>query len=159
VLEAASVAGVEFSANAVAAGLGVVPVKAVEGCEALARRGQFPHTLGLVESPDGTVTARFRFVHALYQNVLYQRIAEGRQLRLHRSIGQHLEAAYRSRAKEIAAELARLHEQAFDFESVRKLCEQGFQKAREVQLGYGQLMSMVLLGFAHLGLDQSESAF
>jgi tetratricopeptide (TPR) repeat protein len=56
-------------------------------------------------------------------------------------------------------ELAWLHEQAFDFESARQICEQGFQKAKEVQLGYGQLMSRVLLGFAHLGLEHYESAF
>jgi predicted ATPase len=102
VLEFASVAGVEFSAAVVAAGLRIDPVKAEEGCEALTRRGQFLRTVGLVELPNGTVTASFCFVHALYQNVLYQRIAEGRQSRLHQSIGEHLEAAYGRRASEIA---------------------------------------------------------
>ena len=56
-LEAASVAGVEFTAAAVAAGLaqGVEAVEAV--CDALAQRGQFVEVRGAVDWPDGTVTA------------------------------------------------------------------------------------------------------
>jgi hypothetical protein len=46
----------------------------------------------------------------------------------------------------------------FCFESASKLCQEGFQKAQELQLGYGQLLSSVLLGFSHLGLHNVDSA-
>jgi predicted ATPase len=57
VLEAASVAGAEFSAAAVAAGV-EQSAEAVEAqCEALVRREQFLRAHGTAEWPDGTVAA------------------------------------------------------------------------------------------------------
>ncbi|MBM3226839.1 MAG: hypothetical protein FJZ47_23995 [Candidatus Tectomicrobia bacterium] len=62
-LEAASVVGAEFAAAAVAAGLDE-EIAAIEvSCEAFARRGQFLRALDPVEWPDGTLTARYRFLH------------------------------------------------------------------------------------------------
>ena len=42
---------------------------------------------GLAESPDGTLTGRYRFLHALYRHVLYEGIGAARRVRLHRAIG------------------------------------------------------------------------
>jgi predicted ATPase len=67
VLAAASVAGVEFSAAAVAAGLGQAAEWVDDRCTALARRGQFLQANGERTWPDGTVAGVYRFVHALYQ--------------------------------------------------------------------------------------------
>ncbi len=72
VLEAASVAGVEFSAAAVAAGLAQEAEHVDDWCTSLARRGQFLRASGEQTWPDGTVAGGYRFVHALYQQVLYQ---------------------------------------------------------------------------------------
>jgi tetratricopeptide (TPR) repeat protein len=55
-------------------------------------------------------------------------------------------------------ELAWGYQQMFCFELALKLCQEGFQKAQELQLGYGQLLSSVLLGFSHLGLHKADSA-
>ena len=66
--------------------------------------------------PDGTVSGRYGFRHALYQQVLYQQIAEARRIRLHRQIGERLEAGYGERAKEIAPELAMHFERGRDYE-------------------------------------------
>ncbi len=55
VLEAASVAGVEFSAAGVAAGLAQEVEHVDDWCTALARRGQFLRTSGEQIWPDGTV--------------------------------------------------------------------------------------------------------
>jgi DNA-binding winged helix-turn-helix (wHTH) protein/tetratricopeptide (TPR) repeat protein len=106
ILEAASVAGVEFSAAAVAAGVeaGAEDVEAC--CEALARRGQFVRTRGAAAWPDGTVAARYGFIHALYQEVLYDRVPAGQRVRVHQQIGGRLEVGYGVQAREIAAELA-----------------------------------------------------
>lgn len=97
-LEVASVAGAEFSAAA-AAGLETdrdrdreeETAAVEERCEALVRREQFLKARGTAEWPDGTVAARYSFVHALYQNVLYERVTAARRVRLHRRIGEREE--------------------------------------------------------------------
>src|SRR5262249_50273057 len=75
VLEAASVAGAEFSIAAVAAAVERAPDRIDDQCEGLAWRGQLLRAAGIEEWPDGTVSGRYRFVHALYQDLLYARVA------------------------------------------------------------------------------------
>jgi DNA-binding winged helix-turn-helix (wHTH) protein/predicted ATPase len=114
VLEVASVAGVEFSAAALAAG-SAAELRAVERrCAALADRGQFIRALATADWPDGTIAARYAFVHALYQELLYQRIPPVRRTQLHQQIGRRMESAYGTRAVEIAAELAMHFERSHD---------------------------------------------
>lgn len=86
-LEAASVAGPEFSAAAVAAGLGEDRTAFETRCDELARRRQFIQDCGMQELPCGDVAARYGFIHALYQNVLYERVSSSRRVQLHRRIG------------------------------------------------------------------------
>jgi tetratricopeptide (TPR) repeat protein len=106
ILEAASVAGVEFSAVAVAAGIDQA-VEVIEArCAVLARRGQFIQARGATEWPDGTVTAQYGFLHALHQAVFYERVPTNRRMRWHRQIGARLEAGYGARVRDVAAELA-----------------------------------------------------
>lgn len=105
-LEAASLAGTAFSTAAVAAALDVTPDEIEDRCEGLAWRGQLIVAAGLAEWPDGTVAGRYRFVHALYRDVLAERVAEARRVRLHRRLGERKAAAYGARADEIAGELA-----------------------------------------------------
>jgi DNA-binding winged helix-turn-helix (wHTH) protein/tetratricopeptide (TPR) repeat protein len=105
VLEVASVAGVEFVAAGVAAGLAADTTTVEEHCEALVER-QLLHPVGVTTWPDGTVTAGYAFVHALYQQAVYERLGAGRRARLHQRLGGCLEAAYGAQAGEIAAELA-----------------------------------------------------
>jgi DNA-binding winged helix-turn-helix (wHTH) protein/tetratricopeptide (TPR) repeat protein len=105
VLEVASVAGVEFGAAVVAAGLEADATTVEEVCEALAER-QLLHPVGVTTWPNGTVTARYAFVHALYQQVVYERLGAGRRVRLHQCLGGCLEAAYSAQAGEIATALA-----------------------------------------------------
>jgi DNA-binding winged helix-turn-helix (wHTH) protein/tetratricopeptide (TPR) repeat protein len=106
ILEAAGVVGVEFTAAAVAAGVEQAVEAVEEWCTTWARQGQFVQTQGVVEWPDGTVTAGYGFRHALYREILYERVPVSRRLRWHRQIGQRLEAGYGPRAGEVAAALA-----------------------------------------------------
>jgi len=115
VLEVGSVAGMEFSAAAVAAGLEEEGVEVEERCEELARWGQFLRSSEYSEWPDGTVAGRYSFIHSLYQNVLYNRVTVGRRIQLHRRIGRREEEGYGERAGEIAAELAVHFEQGRDY--------------------------------------------
>ena len=106
ILEAASVAGSEFAAAAVAAGVGQT-VEAVETwCATLVRRGQFVQSQGVADWPDGTVTTRYGFLHDLYRETIYGRVPASRRVRWHRQIGLRLETGYGLRVREIAAELA-----------------------------------------------------
>ena len=106
VLEVASVAGVDFSAAAVAAGTETVLDEVEERCTLLVRRGQFLQAKGTTDWPDGTVTTHYGFLHALYQEVTYERASAGQRISLHQRIGERTETAYGERAREIAAELA-----------------------------------------------------
>ncbi len=106
VLEAASVVGAAFSVAAVAAGIQQEEVDVETRCEALAQRGQFIRSQDTEVWPDGTIAARYGFIHALYQEVLYHRVSSGQRIRLHQRSGQRKEVAYGERANEIATELA-----------------------------------------------------
>ena len=105
-LEVGSIEGAQFSATAVAVE-GTQVVEEIEvRFDALARRGQFVRTLGLEDWPDGTVTARYGFIHALYRDVFYERVSASRRVRLHQQIGARLETGYGPHAQERAVELA-----------------------------------------------------
>jgi tetratricopeptide (TPR) repeat protein len=106
VLEAASVAGTEFSTAAVAAAVDEDQVLVEEVTARLARRGQFVRLTGQTRWPDGTAAVRGAFIHGLYQEVVYERIGAARQARWHQRIGEREEAGYGERADLIAAELA-----------------------------------------------------
>jgi predicted ATPase len=114
VLEGASVAGAEFTVAAVAAALKQEMDEVETVCEEVAGQGHFLEERGIAEWPDGTISGRYAFRHALYQNVLSDRIAEARRIRLHRLIGERLEQGYRERAQEFAAELAVHFERSHD---------------------------------------------
>jgi predicted ATPase len=90
VCEVASVAGTEFTAAMVAAGMGA-SLEQVEGwCTHLARRGLWLRSHGPQLWPDGTASESYSFVHALYQMVLYAQITTARRQRLHRLLGECL---------------------------------------------------------------------
>jgi tetratricopeptide (TPR) repeat protein len=105
-LAAASVAGVEFAAAAVAAALERADDEIEAQCATLAHQGQFLQARGRAEWPDGTVTACFGFRHALYHDLLYQRIPAGRQTRWHARIGSRLAQGFGAHAGDLAAVLA-----------------------------------------------------
>lgn len=78
ILEVAAVAGFEFSAASLAAGLEEGDVDAIEDtCASFVRRAQFLVARGSQRWPDGTVAGAYSFIHALYQNILYYRVAPG----------------------------------------------------------------------------------
>ena len=106
VLETGGVAGIEFAAAVVAAGLKTAVEQVEAWCEHLARRGRWLRAHGPRTWPDGTVSESYGFVHALYQEVVYNRVPASRRLRLHRQIGARLEVGYAAYAPNLAAELA-----------------------------------------------------
>ena len=105
-LEVAAIAGQDFAAAAIAAGSGVAIKTVEETLESLALRRRFISENGLAIWPDGTVSGRFHFRHALYGQVLRQRLGQSRCARVHRRLAERLERAYSGRAADIATDLA-----------------------------------------------------
>ncbi|MBI3798262.1 MAG: AAA family ATPase, partial [Deltaproteobacteria bacterium] len=116
ILEVASVAGAEFSAAAVAAGIESDTAEIETHCADLARREQFLRRSRGETWPDGTLATCYRFHHALYQEVVYERVAVSRRSVLHHRIGERLEVAYQERVSEVAAELAVHFERGQDYQ-------------------------------------------
>ena len=114
-LESASAVGLDFSAAAVAAGADLRFDDVEARCAELGRQRQFLEPCGSDTWSDGTVSGRYRFIHALYQQVVYERVPAGRRAQLHRRIGARLEAAHGD-AAEHAGELARHFMEGQDFE-------------------------------------------
>ena len=128
-LEAASVAGATFGVEAAAAGM-EQPAEVVEAqCDRLSRSGQFLRASGVETWPDGSLSARYAFIHAMYRDVLIDRISPGRRLRLHRRIGVRKEAGYGSQARDIAAELAAHFQHSQDHERAVAYLREAAQNA------------------------------
>jgi DNA-binding winged helix-turn-helix (wHTH) protein/tetratricopeptide (TPR) repeat protein len=132
VLEAASVAGQEFSTAAVAAALEEDIVAIEEICMRWSRKGQYFRNKGNAEWNDGTVAERCEFVHVLYQQITYEQIGAARQAQWHRRIGERLEAGYAGEAGSIAPELALHFERGRDYErAARYLRDSGEAALRQ----------------------------
>jgi len=114
ILEGASVVGIDCSAVAIGAGLAEDVVLIEQICDKLARHDHFLLPAYLARLPDGTITPRYRFIHALYLDVLYHRVPSTRRSQIHGRIGCCGEALYGEQVGEIAAELAVHFEQAHD---------------------------------------------
>ena len=131
VLEVASIAGAQFSAAAVAAGAKMTTGDVEACCAGLARRELFLRTDGVSEWPDGTVATRYHFLHALYQEVLYERIPAGHRSSVHNWIGEREERAYGEQARVIAAELAVHFEQGRDYHKAVQYLQHAGQNANQ----------------------------
>ncbi|HEY3498872.1 MAG TPA: AAA family ATPase, partial [Polyangiaceae bacterium] len=106
VLQAASVAGMEFSAASIAAALDEDLGRVETLCLRWARRRQFFCAARDVAWPDGTVAAGGEFIHALYRQAAYEGMGSVRRARFHARIGAREESGYGERAEEIATGLA-----------------------------------------------------
>lgn len=149
-LEAASVAGVEFSTPALAAGLEEDPRDVEARCNELARQRQYIQECGVQELPNGEVVTRFGFVHALYQNVLYDRLPAARRVKLHRLIAERGEEVYGERASEIAAELAMHFERGRDYLRAAHYLKQGANNAIR-RFAYQEAVDLARRGIELIG--------
>ena len=106
VLEAASVVGEAFAVAAVAAGVQGALEGVAAVCDGLVAQRHFLDDTGWTVWLDGTRSGVYRFQHALYRQVLYERLGTMRGVQLHGRIGARLEGGYGAQAGEIAAQLA-----------------------------------------------------
>jgi DNA-binding winged helix-turn-helix (wHTH) protein len=124
-LETASVVGVEFDAADLSSGTSPADFqqdleRLDPELEALAAGSRLIEGRGVTEWPNGILSARYRFRHAIYREVLYQEIPQARRARLHRRIGEHLEAAFGPEDASVAAVLAVHFENGRDAEGAAR---------------------------------------
>jgi len=93
ILEAASVAGLSFASQSLAAALEFDLAAVEEPCARLARQGRFLRDDGVAAWRDGTLGGAFAFTHVAYRDALYQRVAPARRALWHRRIGERLLAS------------------------------------------------------------------
>src|SRR5213592_149935 len=111
-LIAAGVQGYEFDSTIVTQVVRGAADRIEERLDALDRIHGLVRPLRERAFPDGTPTVRYRFVHVLYQNALYARLAPTRRATLSRDVAEALLGHYGDRSAEVAAELALLLEAA-----------------------------------------------
>lgn len=129
VLEVASVVGAEFSTFTLAAGLGSDRPTVEACCDELVRQHQFIQDAGVQLLPNGEAVTKYSFIHDLYRTGLYETVSASRRVRLHRRLGDELEAIYGEHSKEIAGELAMNFELGRDFGRGAKYLQQAADKA------------------------------
>src|SRR4029079_11617504 len=82
----------------------------------LAERTALLSDAGAVEWPDGTMTARYRFAHAMYQEALYGHLRRPTdRASVHRRIGTRIAEGFDTEVHRVAAELAMHFERGRDF--------------------------------------------
>ena len=113
----AAVQGQQFDSTILGEALGIDPADVEERLEALERVHVFVRREGEIEYPDRTLTLRYRFVHVLYQNVLFAELQPTRRLNLSAKSAQALAAHHGSDTAAVAGRLAVLFETARDFAS------------------------------------------
>ncbi len=118
------------------------------------RRGEFLQACGVDTWPDGTVATRYRFRHALYQDVVYERIPAARQAQIHQRIGGREEAGYGERCSEIAARLAMHFERGHDLPRAVRYHHQAAQQAMQ-RSGYQEAIVHLTRGLELLQLPES----
>ena len=91
ILEAASVAGMTFATQSVAAASERSCAEVEAECDRLARAALFLGNGTDVEWPDGSHGRRHDFRHALYRQVLYTRVTPTRRQFLHRRVAERIE--------------------------------------------------------------------
>ena len=111
----ASVQGTEFDSAVVAEALSMDPAEVEERLEGLERIHAFIKLVGEKDLPDHTLTLEYRFVHVLYQNVLYSRLRPTRRIALSGAMAQALLSHYGDKSTTVASTLAHLFSIARNF--------------------------------------------
>lgn len=129
ILEAASIVGAEFRASTVAEALGQDSGRIVAHCEALVRQRQWLDAVAVEALADDDMEARYRFRHALYRQVIYQRTGPLSRARLHRRVAVSLQTLRARGAAVTAAELATHFELGHDAASALRYATEATESA------------------------------
>jgi serine/threonine protein kinase/predicted ATPase len=146
-LLAASVQGHEFDSATVADAAGMSAGEVEDRLEALERVHVLVTRGEEDEFPDRTLTVRYRFVHVLYQNVLFASLQPTRRARIASQVARGLVTRHGADTAGIVGRLAVLYEMARDFAASARYFFAAAQRAVGV-FGFREALSL-----ADRGLD------
>lgn len=122
-LEAASVVGMQVSAQGLAAALGLAPDEVEQACQALVQRQPWLVPRAAAAWPDGSLAQAWTFVHEVHRQVLYTAIPPARRQLLHRRVAERLARGWQARVGEQAGALAAAYAQADMPEATARMLE------------------------------------
>jgi serine/threonine protein kinase len=146
-LLAASVQGQEFDSAALGEALEMDGAEVEDRLETLEHVHALVHRGDEVEYPDGSLTLRYRFIHVLYQNVLYGSLTPARRIGLCGRTAHALAARHGADASAAAGRLAVLFEAAREFAAAGQYFYMAAQRAVSL-FGFREALSL-----AERGLD------
>ncbi|MGH7965756.1 MAG: serine/threonine-protein kinase PknK [Candidatus Binatia bacterium] len=146
-LVGASVQGYEFDTAVVAKALAVDVAEMEERLAELERVHGFVCFVAEEEFPDRTPTVRYRFVHVLYQNALYNSLQPTRKAQWSGVVAQALVGYYGEKRETVAVELAHLYKTAREYGQAADYYLVAAQRAMQV---FAYAEAIVLAG---QGLD------
>lgn len=132
ILTAASVQGNSFDSAVIAGALDSDVIEVEEHLQQLDRVHRLVRFVAEHEFPDRTLTARYEFVHSLYQQALYHDLSPGRRTSLSLALAQRLEQHHGLRSFVVAAPLAYLYEAGRDHLRAAQFTCQSAQNAGKV---------------------------
>jgi tetratricopeptide (TPR) repeat protein len=103
-----------------------------ETLERLQQVHAFVRKVGEEELLDGTLTLRYGFVHALYQNSLYEALTPARRAKMSSAVATSLARHYQDDTTPVAGELGMLYESAREFAKASDSFVQAATKAIKV---------------------------
>jgi predicted ATPase len=150
-LMAASVQGPEFDSAVVALLLGQEAADVEERLDVLERVYALVRMIGERTLPDGTLTVRYGFVHALYQNALYAALKPTRKASWSAAAARALLSQYGEKSGDRAADLAVLFEAARDPEKAADYNLVAAENAARI-FAHHEAVSLARRGLAQLQL-------
>jgi DNA-binding winged helix-turn-helix (wHTH) protein len=114
VLAQASVVGMRFPVSLIARDELPAPGSVEACCRRLARRNLFIRSTGRSITEDGTKESEYEFLHAVYRDSLYQRLAPAVRMKLHHTVGEEIERRSHNCLGDVAADLALHFEKSRD---------------------------------------------
>ena len=155
-LVGASVQGYEFDAAVVAQALNLDAADVEDKLDELEKAYGLVQMVGEKEFPDRTLTLRYRFVHALYQNALYSSLKPTRRASISKAVAESLLGFHRDKVAPIATRLALLFEAARDFAPAAQYCVMAAKNSMQIA-AFKESLSLARRGVELLkALPESE---
>jgi predicted ATPase/predicted Ser/Thr protein kinase len=148
-LGAAAAQGHEFDSAAVATALALDAADVEERLQRLERVHGLVRLLWEDEFPDRTLSQRYAFVHALYQQALFTELSPTRRAALSKSLAQAIERFHDSDSSPAAAELADLYETGRDLAQAARHFHVAAQNAAWV-FAHRDAVALARRALAHL---------
>lgn len=157
VVEAASVAGIDFGAAEVAAALDRAPDVVERTCEPLGRVGRVLRIGDETDTTDGGEARRYVFVHAAHRRIVYDQIAPLRRRALHAATAHGLLVSAAAGGDALAARLAHHFEQAGEPAKASEQFERAARHA-ERRYAYRESAAYTRAALGHVDTDAPERA-